>query len=205
MTRLAGFLNNLEAHYGPQSPPPCKTAYQMVLWELVAYLQPDERRLIAYQALERRVGFQQDAIRKAPIEELIGITRLGGMSAEQRAWKLKQSADVVCKLEKKALVRFPMIDEPGAEKILLFTGTVPVMALESNGLRVLTRLGYTDEKKSYSSTYKAAQAAASQELPAAFEPLQRAFLLLRKHGQESCLRKDPACSVCPLNHDCPAR
>jgi hypothetical protein len=32
---------------------------------------------------------------------------------------------------------FPMIGEPGAEKILLFSGVLPVPALESNGVRVL--------------------------------------------------------------------
>ena len=41
----------------------------------------------------------------------------------------------------KALKRFPSIGDPGAEKILLFTRSYPVMALDSNGLRVLCRVG----------------------------------------------------------------
>jgi endonuclease-3 len=53
---------------------------------------------------------------------------------------------------KKALQKFPGIGEPGAEKILLFTRTHPLMALESNGLRVLVRLGFGAEHKNYATT-----------------------------------------------------
>jgi hypothetical protein len=42
---------------------------------------------------------------------------------------------------KKALKRFPSIGDPGAEKILLLTRSYPVMALYSNGLRTLCRVG----------------------------------------------------------------
>jgi hypothetical protein len=35
----------------------------------------------------------------------------------------------------RALKKFPAIGEPGAEKILLFAGKAPILALESNGLR----------------------------------------------------------------------
>jgi endonuclease III len=204
VTRLGTLLDLLEHRYGPQSPPPCRGAYQMVLWELIAYLQPDDRRLIAYQNLERKIGCRQQDIRNASYEALLGITRLGGIAAEERAWKLKQSAEVICRLEKKALMRFPSIGEPGAEKILLFTETVPVVALESNGLRVLSRLGYTEEKRNYAATYRSAQAAAAEELPPDFDSRKRAFLVLRRHGQELCRTREPACRVCPLKHDCPS-
>jgi hypothetical protein len=40
---------------------------------------------------------------------------------------------------RKALARFRAIGEPGAEKILLLTRSHPVLALDSNGLRVLLR------------------------------------------------------------------
>lgn len=48
---------------------------------------------------------------------------------------------------KKALKRFPSIGDPGAEKILLLTRSCPVMALDSNGLRVLCRVGFAEEQK----------------------------------------------------------
>ena len=51
-------------------------------------------------------------------------------------------------------MQFPMIGEPGAEKILLFSGVLAVLALDSNGVRVLVRLGVGEERKSYAATYK---------------------------------------------------
>ena len=51
-------------------------------------------------------------------------------------------------------MQFPMIGEPGAEKILLFCGLLNVLALESNGLRVLTRLGCGEERKELCRGYK---------------------------------------------------
>jgi endonuclease III-like uncharacterized protein len=41
---------------------------------------------------------------------------------------------------RKALMRFPSIGESGADKILLFTRTHLRFALESNGLRVMSKL-----------------------------------------------------------------
>jgi endonuclease-3 len=95
-----------------------------------------------------------------------------------------------------------MIGEPGAEKILLFCGALPVLALESNGLRALVRLGFGEDRKSYASTYKLVRAATSEQLPPDCGPLTRAHLLLRRHGQEICLRNEPDCLACPVAADC---
>ncbi len=65
----------------------------------------------------------------------------------------------------KQLMRFPMIGQPGAEKILLFSGLLPVLALESNGLRVLIRLGFGTEDKSYSTMYRSVQGATAANCP----------------------------------------
>jgi hypothetical protein len=92
--------------------------------------------------------------------------------------------------------------EPGAEKILLLTRTCPVLALESNGLRVLLRLGFGEEKKSYSTTYRLLQNAAGDGLDKDHHWLIQAHLLLRLHGQELCRRAEPMCDKCPLAADC---
>jgi endonuclease III len=34
--------------------------------------------------------------------------------------------------------------------------------------------------------------------------LAQAHLLLKKHGQEICLRSEPICHVCPVSGECPA-
>jgi endonuclease-3 len=103
---------------------------------------------------------------------------------------------------KKALQRFPGIGEPGAEKILLFCHTQPVLALESNGLRVLLRLGFGEEKTSYATTYRLVQKALEEGLDKDFSWLIEAHLLLRQHGQKLCKRTKPECQKCPLASDC---
>jgi endonuclease-3 len=97
---------------------------------------------------------------------------------------------------------FPSIGDPGAEKILLFSKAHPVMALESNGLRVLCRLGFGREQKNYSATYRSVQAALKGQFKEDADRLIQAHLLLRKHGQELCRRSEPICEPCPLKKTC---
>jgi len=103
---------------------------------------------------------------------------------------------------RKALQKFPGIGEPGAEKILLFSKTYPVLALESNGLRVLVRLGFGEEKKNYATTYRLVQKAVGEGLDNDYTWLIQAHLLLRRLGQELCRRSEPMCDRCPLAADC---
>jgi endonuclease-3 len=76
------------------------------------------------------------------------------------------------------------------------------LALESNGLRVLLRLGFGEEKKSYSTTHRLVQQAAVEGLDKDYPWLIQAHLLLRRHGQELCRRSEPLCEKCPLARDC---
>jgi endonuclease III len=102
---------------------------------------------------------------------------------------------------KKALKKFPGIGDPGAEKILLLTGSYPVMALDSNGLRVLCRVGFA-EQKNYSATYRLVQDAIREQLPRDYDSLIRAHQLVRQHGQELCKRSKPRCTECPVRDSC---
>ena len=103
---------------------------------------------------------------------------------------------------KKELREFPAIGEPSAEKILLFNRRHALLALESNGLRVLVRLGYAPEHRNYSTMYKQMQRALDPQLPASCDALIRAHQLLRQHGQELCKRTTPLCGSCPLRANC---
>ncbi len=107
-----------------------------------------------------------------------------------------------CRWPKRALKQYPTIGDPCAQKILLFTGTAPILALDSNGLRGLVRLGYTDEKKNYGATYRAAQEALAGQTGTDCAWLVEVHQLLRRHGQELCRRTEPACRVCPLLRNC---
>jgi endonuclease-3 len=209
-------VERLEARFGKQKPPKLSGPWEMILWENVAYLADDDRRQEAFQCLKKRIGTEPTQVLSASDEALLEVTRHGIM-AEQFAEKLRKCAQAVLEdfdgdlrpvlmlpLPKagKALQTFPGIGEPGAEKILVFTRTYPVLALESNGLRVLLRLGFGEEKKSYSTTYRLVQKDAGSGIDTDFSSLIQAHLLLRRHGQELCRRSEPMCEKCPLAPDC---
>ena len=77
-----------------------------------------------------------------------------------------------------------------------------MLALESNGLRVLVRLGFGEEQKSYSTTYRLIQKSAGVGIKEDYPWLMKAHMLLRHHGQTLCRRSEPICDECPLAEDC---
>ena len=210
-------IARLEAHYGKPRAPQTDDPLGLVIHENIAYLVADNKREAAFAALQKNVGLKPTEIMAAPVEELIRITRLGGIHPELRAARLKEIAQIVLNdfagdlnrvlgLPKneamKALRKFPSIGLPGAEKILLFTRTHPLLALDSNGLRVLLRLGYGDEGKSYGASYSSVREALNDQIGNDCDFLIRAHQLLRRHGQELCRRNHPACEICPVRSSC---
>jgi endonuclease-3 len=218
MTRISlpQVVERLETQFGKLKPAKLNGPWEMILWENVAYLADDDQREQAFHTLKKRIGTEPTQILSASNDALLEVTRHGIM-AEQFAEKLRECARMILEefdgdlrpalklpfpKAKKALQKFPGIGEPGAEKILLFTGTSPVLALESNGLRVLLRLGFGEEKKRYSTTYRLVQEAAETGLDRDCSSFIQAHLVLRRHGQELCRRSEPTCDRCPLAADC---
>jgi endonuclease III len=217
--RLAALLRTLRKYHGAPVAPPTRDPYHLLLWEQVAYLAPDEKRLAAYRELEKQVGLAPAAILAARGSVLTRIARQGGaIAVAQRAERLRTVAERV--LEKwggnlkralklpfaaarQELTKYPAIGVPGAERILVLSGAYPVLGLDSNALRVLQRLGYGRLLRTYDATYRSVQAAASEELPETVPARREAYLLLRDHGLTLCRRTAPRCSACPVQPDCP--
>jgi endonuclease III len=215
---LSARIARLRAHYGRPPVPLVRDPYHLLLWEQVAYLAPDDIRRDAFELLRTSVGLDPENIVAVPAKELERIVRRGGsIAVRQRAERLQAVADRVLSVwngslralrklpyaaARRALAKFPAIGEPGAEKILLLSGMHPVLALDSNGLRVLIRLGYGAESDNYSRMYRSAQAAAQAELATTVAARREAHLLLRQHGQMLCRRTRPRCGECPLAPDC---
>jgi endonuclease-3 len=211
-------IRALKKFYGPPTPPKITDPLELILFENVAYLADDEKRTAAFATLKKKIGTRPQQILKASQEQLEEVTRMGGIVPELRAQRLRQIAELVHYIfkddlaaelkkplpqAKKSLKRFPTVGDPGAEKILMLTRSYPVLALESNGLRVLLRLGFAEEKKSYSASYRGVQQALAGHLPSDYDALIAAHQLLRQHGQELCKRTQPLCDAgCPLTAEC---
>ncbi len=216
-SNLEKIVELLVRHYGAPAPLITNDPFELILLESVAYLVSDERRAEAFKLLRKLVGTKPSEILAASKEHLLRVATLGGIAADTRAARLREIAliattefggDLRAALKlplpraKQALRKFPSIGEPGAEKILLFTRTSLVAALDSNGLRVLLRLGFGEEKKNYSASYRSAQEAIKNQLVNDCDWLMRAHLLLRQHGKELCKTTKPKCDQCPVRGSC---
>jgi endonuclease III len=209
-------VDRLQQHYGAPAPPPSTDPLELIIWENIAYLASDKRRAEAFDILKRTIGTLPEQILGAKHSALAAIGKAGilpdisaeklltiaKIAHEEFGGSLRSTLKKPLPQAKKALKKFPGIADPGAEKILLFTRSYPVMALESNGLRVLCRVGFADEQKNYSVTYRSIQNAIHGQLPRDYDSLIRAYQLLRQHGQELCKRSKPRCAQCPLGDSC---
>lgn len=190
--------------------------FEMVLRENIGYLVTDEQREEAFRALRERIGTVPGRILAAPREALHEVAALGGMHPEDRVATLIRIAEIaVAEAEgdlrqvlagplpraREVLGMFPGVKGPVVEKILLFTRTHPSLVLESNGLRVLLRLGFGEEKRGYDATLQAVREAVGDQLGDDYALLMEAHILLRRHGREIC-RRSPACGECPLTSVC---
>ncbi|HXN65395.1 MAG TPA: hypothetical protein VN862_08685 [Candidatus Acidoferrales bacterium] len=217
-TRLAKLLDRLEKRYGKQKPPYPVDPYEMILHRNSGYPQSDDRCDKGFLALKESVGLQPSQILAISDKKLTEAMRAGGMVPELRARRLKEIAarvesefggDLRATMKqalpqvKKALKKFPTVGDPTAEKILLFTKTAPVAAIPSNCIQVLPRLGFGEEQKNYVATYRSAQEALRSQLPEDCSILLRAYLLIKRHGQELCKVSRPKCEECPVSSDCP--
>ena len=100
------------------------------------------------------------------------------------------------------LKRFPVIGDPGADKVLLFAGIDPRPGMDPNGLRSLVRLGYFAQQPSYAGSYRTAVALLAAAAPRDRQWLVDAYLRLRAHGKTLCRRGVPLCHACPLDPVC---
>ena len=207
----------LKRHYGAPQAPPAKGPFELVMWENACYLLPDERRLEVFEALREQAGLTASAISAASDKVLLPLAKRGGMRPETRVLRWRQTARITLEqyagdlstilkwpysAARSALKEFPTIGDPGAEKILLLCGVASGLPLESNGLRVLLRLGWGRLQKNYGATYRSVQTDLKPELPTSAARIKEAHLLLRVHGKELCKDKMPLCHQCPVATEC---
>ena len=217
MHKFTRIVQQLRKYYGKPTGPPAQGPFELVLWENACYLLPDERRKEVFETLRDQVGLSPAAIDSAPEGVLLPIAIRGGMRPGMRVFRWRQIAQITLNQfggdlnaivampygeAKKALKQFPNIGDPGAEKILLLCGVAHGLPLESNGLRVLTRVGWGHPQKSYGATYRTVQEDLGDEIPTQIERLKEAHLLLRIHGKTLCKEHGPVCQLCPVQVEC---
>jgi endonuclease III len=209
-------LDRLESHHGPQESCWPVDPYEFLVWWHCGYPASDDRCARGWVSLKKETGIQPDRILSASQSQLAAALKPGGMVPELRATRLQQIAHRVVNefggsldslftgpiaAVRKSLKGFPNIADPGVDRILLFARKAPIAAVPSNCPHVLVRIIHGLERENYGVTYGEAQALIESEVPHQFHARQRAFLLLKTHGQTICKSK-PQCGRCPLQADC---
>jgi endonuclease-3 len=219
-SRLEALLAQLTGAAGRVSRPPVRDPYRLLLWEQVAYLTDDATRLAAFRQLDSEIGTDPAAILRAPLSALRQVTRTGGATgADLRAKRIRfiaeraldrwdgdlwPAARLPYEDAVRELMRYPTIGRPTAERILLLAGTHRPLALDSNGVRVLLRLGYGQDRGRYDKTYASVQSAAADEVASTHAARISAHFVLRAHGEKICVRERALCGRCPVQKECPS-
>ena len=216
-TGLLAILDRLESRYGRQAPAWPVDPYEFLVWWHSGYPASDAACARGWESLQKRIGTEPEKILAASTKELASALKPGGMVPEIRAVRLKEVAGRVrdefandlrsglagpLPRVRKALKGFPNIADPGADRILLFAGIAPVAAVPSNVPYVLPRIRHGREPDRYALTYREAQQEILADVPETFDARTRAYLLLKRHGQEICRRTRPLCEDCPVNSLC---
>jgi endonuclease III len=210
-------LDKLEKFYGRQEPSWPVDPYEFIVWWHCGYPASDAACTKGWNKLKSEVGIEPHDLLAATPRKLAAALKAGGMVPELRALRLKEigmrvqdklGGDLRAALAgsrseaRKTLKRFPGIADPGADRIMLFAGITPVAAVPSNGTQVLVRILSGQERQNYSANYREAQRAIAAGVPETFDARTRAYLLLKRHGQETCKRTKPKCENCPLCSNC---
>jgi endonuclease-3 len=210
-------LDLLEICYGPQAVMWPTEPYEFLVWWHCGYPASDAACDRGWEALMRAVGVTPEKILAASEAKLAGALKAGGMVPELRAQRLREIAERVLRefggdlsaalagpvdAARKMLKRFPNIADAGADRILLFAGLAAVAAVPSNCPQVLVRIQLGLERENYVVTYREAQKLIEAEVRPALEARQRAYLLLKRHGQELCKRTKPKCERCLVSGEC---
>ena len=215
--RVPEILDALESFYGAQEPHWPTDPYEFLVWWHCGYPASDAACARGWESLNRATKIEPRQLLTAGTPRLASALQPGGMVPELRAMRL---VEIAARVERefggdlraglvgslpevrKALRKFPNIAGPGADRILLFGGIAPVPAVPSNCPHVLVRIQRGQERENYNVTYREAQQAIETQTPAKFDVRTRAFLLLKRHGQELCKRTNPKCDRCPVNTRC---
>src|SRR5260370_27806053 len=174
LPNLNEVMDKLEKLYGPQKAVGPADPYEMILYLNSGYPATDASCSKGFEALKREVGLKPQEILAASSAKLAKLLRLGGIVPEQRAARLHEIArkvksefggDLKPELKerveekhqtgkgihsaKKVLREFPVIGEPSADKILLFSKLAPVAAVPSACLGVPIPLLFFTEAQRY--------------------------------------------------------
>lgn len=195
--------------------------YEFLIWWHCGYPASDARCARGWTSLKERVGVRPEQLLQAKPATLTAALKASGLIPELRTQRVRLIATAVRRefsgnlarafLQmqpaeiRRVLKRLPGIADPGADRIVLFGGFSSVAAVPSNATQVPVRMQVGPVFGSYARDYLEGQKLIDSEVAPGFAARQRAFLLLKIHGQSLCRRSTPNCEACPIANRCAFR
>jgi hypothetical protein len=96
-SRLGLLLDKIELHYGRPRPPRFGGPFELIVWEIVAYLADDTRRAVAFDALREKVGLNPEKPRWSPENRPYVVTSKPANGADPEQEYLYPANEYFCK------------------------------------------------------------------------------------------------------------
>jgi endonuclease III len=212
LASLASWVDDrLVEHYGEPIWEPNDTPLQTLVGTILSQHTSDLNSSRAYRALTQRFE-SWEAVRDAPLEELVETIRSGGLAVLKGARlqalltaltddaghvRLPNLRQLGPAQSLDLLTRLPGVGRKTAACVLLFGAHVPAMPVDTHVHRVALRLGLVP--------HRTTPAATADALEAELDPNRyyAVHVNLIRLGREICKAPRPRCGVCPLLARCP--
>lgn len=208
--RLRAILERLRREYGrPETRIHGAPIDELVL-TVLSQNTNDRNRDVAYERLRDRFP-SWEAVRAAPVEEIVEAIRPGGLAvtkapriqkildaiSESGSMDLSWMADCPLDEARDYLCDLPGVGRKTAACVLLFSYGRHDVPVDTHVHRVGTRLGLFREGASLDECHDE-----MLRLSAGSDPIEAHVALIR-HGRRTCHARKPQCGDCPLLRTCP--
>ncbi|MGE3076909.1 MAG: endonuclease III [Dehalococcoidia bacterium] len=198
--------------YGRPVPQPSHDPLSELILTVLSQNTADTNSGRAFVQMMRRYP-TWDAIRDAPLDELIATIQNGGLAPQKAPriqailkevsekspdWDLGFLEELPLEESRAWLRALPGVGPKTVACVLLFSLGRPALPVDTHVERVSKRLGLIPEKSTADQAHELLEKVVP---PNEYYPFH---MLLIKHGRRTCTARKPACERCPLV-ECPSR
>ncbi len=171
----------------------------------------DQNAMVAFDNLQAMLKIDPETLAYADVSKIQEAIHVAGLQ-KQKSQRIKDLAKVIyfdwkndfkfvysasLKEAREKLMKLPGIGKRSADILLNFCGNRPVMPVERNITRIVTRLGFVGEDADYDEIRHSIQG-----LITADKILYMHFALIF-FGAQICKATNPQCEACPITNLCP--
>lgn len=207
--RLLEIYNILYSRFGPQNWWPADSPFEVIIGAILTQSTNWNNVEKAIGNLKKYNLLDPNALYKVDEKTLAETIRASGYY-NMKAKKIKAFLDFLfsnyygdlnemfktpMNLLRTQLLNVYGIGEETADSIILYAGNLPIFVIDAYTKRIMSRLGFLEEKSSYSQFQKLFM----DNLPHNPKLFNEYHALLVSLGKHFCKKSNPNCAECPLS------